>query len=239
MFGRIAKRYDLSNHLLSWGIDFWWRRALVEKVKRTHPSIVVDLATGSGDVAFALERKLGVRTEVLGLDFCQPMLDEAERKRLNRTPVPAVHFGWADILDLPLACDSVDAVTVAFGIRNLENRSRGLGEILRILRPGGNLFILEFSQPYRWFCPFYHTYLKYVLPILAGWITGRPDAYNYLGGTIMKFPPREGLILEMREAGFHDVLALPMTLGIVSIHQGTKGIGRDGVMERGSEGVRE
>lgn len=221
MFGRIAKRYDLSNHLLSWGIDFWWRRTLVRRVKRTNPGNVVDLATGSGDVAFALKRKLGVRTKVQGLDFCQPMLDEAERKRRNRNPVPAIHFGWADILDLPLESDSVDAVTVAFGIRNLENRSRGLEEIRRILRPGGKVFILEFSQPYRWFRPFYYSYLKYVLPVLAGWITGRPEAYDYLGGTIVKFPRRRGLTLEIREAGFHDVLAIPMTLGIVSIHQGT------------------
>lgn len=221
MFGRIAKRYDLSNHLLSWGIDFWWRKALVEQVKRANPSNVVDLATGSGDVAFALKRKLGVQTEVQGLDFCQPMLDEAERKRLQQKPVPAVRFEWADILDLPLESDSVDAVTVAFGIRNLENRSRGLGEILRILRPGGKLFILEFSQPYRWFRPFYHAYLKHVLPVLAGWVTGRPEAYDYLGGTIMDFPHRRGLTLELRKAGFLNVIDLPMTLGIVSIHRGT------------------
>ena len=220
MFGRIAKRYDLSNHVLSWGMDFWWRRALVELVKRANPIEVVDLATGSGDVAFAMKKKLGVGVEVYGLDFCQPMLDEAERKRLRRNPVPAIHFSWADILNLPLQTDSVDAATIAFGIRNLENRSRGLGEILRVLRPGGQLFILEFSQPYQWFRPFYFAYLKHVLPPLAGWITGRPEAYGYLGDTIAQFPRREALMAEMRQAGFRDVFAHPMTLGIVSIHCG-------------------
>ncbi len=221
MFGGIAKRYDLANHLLSGGVDFWWRRVLVRLVKQCNPRIVVDLATGSGDVAFALNRKLGNQTEVQGLDFCQPMLDEAERKRLNRNPIPDVHFRPGDILDLPLESNSVDAVTVAFGIRNLENRSRGLGEIRRILRPGGKLFILEFSQPYGLFRPLYYTYLKYVLPALAGWITGQPKAYHYLGCSIEQFPQREGLISELQATGFQNVLAHPMTLGIVSIHQGT------------------
>lgn len=221
MFGGIAKRYDLANHLLSGGMDFWWRRVLVKKVKQTEPLKVVDLATGSGDVAFALKKKLGESVEVTGLDFCQPMLDEAERKRLDRDPVPDIAFGIGDILQLPLGDDSVDAITVAFGIRNLENRDRGLKDIRRTLRPGGKLLILEFSQPYKWFRPVYYGYLKHILPTVAGWVTKKPEAYDYLSDSIGAFPSTQELQGEMEKAGFSNIRITRMTLGIVAIHQGT------------------
>jgi demethylmenaquinone methyltransferase / 2-methoxy-6-polyprenyl-1,4-benzoquinol methylase len=219
MFGDIAKRYDLANHLLSGGMDFWWRHVLVRKVKQANPSRVVDLATGSGDVAFALKGKLGTEVEVRGLDFCQPMLDEAERKRDEKSPVPEIPFGIGDILDLPLEDNSIDVITVAFGIRNLEDRPRGLKEIRRSLRPGGTLFILEFSQPYGWFRPIYYFYLKYFLPTIAGWITRKPEAYDYLGDSIEGFPSRQKLLGELQDAGFNNLNATPLTLGIVAIHQ--------------------
>jgi len=221
MFGEIAKRYDLANHLLSGGMDYWWRHVLVNKVKQTNPSVVTDLATGSGDVAFEIKDKLGKAVTVLGFDFCQPMLDEAEKKRLSRQPSPDITFAIGDILHLPLDTASVDTVTVAFGVRNLENRAQGLKDIRRALRPGGTLFILEFSQPYRWFRPIYYSYLKYVLPTIAGWITRKPEAYNYLCDSIEGFPPRQMLINELEQAGFSEVSAHRMTLGIVAIHQGT------------------
>jgi demethylmenaquinone methyltransferase / 2-methoxy-6-polyprenyl-1,4-benzoquinol methylase len=220
MFGGIAKRYDLANHLLSGGMDYWWRRVLVKKVKQMNPSVVVDLATGSGDVAFALKNKLADEVSVSGLDFCQPMLDEAEKKRLERTPSPDINFGIGDILNLPLEDNSVDAITVAFGVRNLENRNQGLQDILRCLRPGGKLFILEFSQPYNWFRPLYYSYLKYILPTIAGWVTKKPEAYDYLGDSIEGFPSTQKLIDELDVAGFHDMKATRMTLGIVAIHEG-------------------
>jgi len=221
MFGGIAKRYDLANHLLSGGMDYWWRRVLVKKVKQTRPSLVVDLATGSGDVAFALKNKLGDQVEVRGLDFCQPMLDEAERKRLERSPSPEISFAFGDILQLPIEDDSADAITVSFGVRNLESRDKGLKDIRRSLRPGGKLFILEFSQPYSWFRPIYYSYLKYILPTVAGWITRKPDAYDYLGDSIEAFPSRQKLSDELDAAGFSHLKSTPMTLGIVAIHEGT------------------
>lgn len=227
MFGGIAKRYDLANHLLSGGVDYWWRRRLVKKVKETDPKLVADLATGSGDVAFALKKKLGSDVEIRGLDFCQPMLDEAIKKRDSKDPSPAITFEMGDILNLPLETDSVDAMTVAFGVRNLENRDQGLKDIHRSLKPGGKLFILEFSQPYRWFRPIYYAYLKYVLPTLAGWVTGQPEAYDYLGDSIEAFPPREQLISELEAAGFKNVSALRMTLGIVAIHEGTASVSKN------------
>ena len=221
MFGGIAKRYDLANHLLSGGMDYWWRHVLVKMVEHSNPSVVADLATGSGDVAFAIKKKLGNTVAVHGLDFCQPMLDEAEKKRLARQPSPDITFAIGDIQNLPLDTDSVDVATVAFGVRNLENRLQGLKDIRRCLRPGGTFFILEFSQPYRWFRPIYYSYLKYLLPSIAGWITRKPEAYDYLGDSIEAFPPREDLIREMKQAGFSEVSAHRMTLGIVAIHQGT------------------
>jgi demethylmenaquinone methyltransferase/2-methoxy-6-polyprenyl-1,4-benzoquinol methylase len=221
MFGGIAKRYDLANHLLSGGMDYWWRRVLVNKVKQTKPSLVVDVATGSGDVAFALKNKLGDQVEVRGLDFCQPMLDEAERKRLERSPSPEITFAFGDILQLPIEDDSADAITVSFGVRNLESRDKGLTDIRRSLRPGGKLFILEFSQPYRWFRPVYYSYLKYFLPTIAGWITRKPEAYDYLGDSIEAFPTRQKLSDELDAAGFSHLKSTPMTLGIVAIHEGT------------------
>ena len=220
MFGGIARRYDLANHLLSGGMDYWWRHFLVKKVKQTNPSTVVDLATGSGDVAFALKKKLGDTVSVTGLDFCQPMLDQAERKRLERDPTPDITFGIGDILQLPLENNSVDAITVAFGVRNLENRDQGLKDIRRSLRPRGKLFILEFSQPYRWFRPIYYSYLKYILPTIAGWVTKKPDAYDYLGDSIEGFPSTQKLTAELDAAGFEEMRTTRMTLGIVAIHEG-------------------
>lgn len=219
IFGGIAKRYDAANHLLSGGVDFLWRNKLVKLVQKTNPSKVVDLATGSGDVAFALKSKLGDTAEVKGLDFCQPMLEEAEKKRLNKRPVPKIDFASGDILNLPLKDHSVDVMTVAFGIRNLENRDLGFSQIKSKLRSGGSLFILEFSQPYSWIRPFYYIYLKYILPTIAGWITRKPKAYNYLGCTIEEFPAWEELTKELAEAEFVNIQATPMTLGIVYIHQ--------------------
>lgn len=221
MFGDIAKRYDFANHLLSAGMDYWWRSVLVRMVKQSNPSDVADLATGSGDVAFAIKKKLGNAVTVQGLDFCQPMLDEAEKKRLVRQPSPDIHFALGDIQNLSLATDSIDVATVAFGVRNLENRHKGLKDIRRALRPGGKLFILEFSQPYRWFQPIYYSYLKYILPTIAGWITKKPEVYDYLGNSIEAFPARQSLIKELEQAGFSEVSAHRMTLGIVAIHQGT------------------
>ncbi len=221
MFGGIAKRYDLANHLLSGGMDFWWRRVLTKMVRQTKPKVVVDLATGSGDVAFALRKKLAANITVTGLDFCQPMLDQAEAKRLERTPQPDITFGIGDILDLPLQTDSTDAITCSFGIRNLEDRHKGLTDIRRALRPGAKFFILEFSQPYSCFRPLYYFYLKNILPTLAGWVTGKPDAYDYLGDSIEAFPPKEKMITELEAAGFTQVAVHRMTLGIVAIHSAT------------------
>lgn len=218
MFGRIAGRYDLANHMLSGGLDFLWRRRLVREVVRTAPRDVLDLATGSGDVAFALQRALPSTAQITGMDFCQPMLDQAEGKKLPSADRPEVRFALGNMLELPLADASVDAITIAFGLRNAADRHRALREMHRVLRASGNLFVLEFSQPHRWFAPVYFLYLRHLLPWLAKCFTGDRAAYDYLCGSIEDFPNRDGISAEIRAAGFSAVQAIPLTLGTVALH---------------------
>lgn len=218
MFARIARHYDVANRLLSGGADLWWRRRLMRAVRRAQPRTVLDLATGSGDVAFALARGLPRTTRITGMDFCQPMLDEAERKRAKLGGGANLDFRLGDGLALPLPDAAVDAVTVSFGLRNMADRNRALREMRRVLRPGGTLFVLEFSQPAPWFRPVYYFYLRRILPRLAVWITGDRAAYDYLGGSIAQFPDREQLRAELLAAGFAAVRACGLTFGIVALH---------------------
>jgi demethylmenaquinone methyltransferase/2-methoxy-6-polyprenyl-1,4-benzoquinol methylase len=223
MFARIAGRYDLANRLLSGGTDIWWRRQLVRTVAKHQPQRVLDLATGSGDVAFALSKHLSTNTLITGMDFCQPMLDQAIRKQASAPNAFAnISFQAGDALQLPLADASFDVVTIAFGLRNLADRDRGLREMRRILRPEGTLIVLEFSQPFRWFRPIYYFYLQRILPTIAGWVTGDKAAYDYLNRTIGAFPDRHALSAECTNAGFTRVSARPMTLGIVALHEATR-----------------
>ena len=218
MFARIASRYDLANRLLSLGIDQIWRNRLVEEVDYRKPSTVVDLATGSGDVAFALREGLPPETTLIGLDFCPPMIAEAKKKQIE-FGVPNIEFGIGDILDLPVETGWADAATISFGYRNLENRHQGLLEIKRILNPDdGFLFILEFSQPHPLYRPFYYFYLKRVLPTVASFITGDRAAYEYLCNSIESFPDRDGISAELRAAGFTNIKAIPLALGSVALH---------------------
>ena len=222
MFARIARRYDVANRLLSGGVDVWWRRRLVGAVKATTPRAVLDLATGSGDVAFALGRALADDTLITGIDFCQPMLDEAELKKNEMGGFPNVTFQQGDAMALPVADSQFDAITISFGIRNVEDRVRALAEMRRVLRPRGRVFVLEFSQPYAWFKPIYFFYLRHILPTLAGMVTGEREAYQYLNSTIEAFPGRQAFAEEFRRAGFIDIQSRPMTFGIVALHVAKK-----------------
>jgi demethylmenaquinone methyltransferase/2-methoxy-6-polyprenyl-1,4-benzoquinol methylase len=219
MFARIAGRYDVANHLLSGGVDYWWRQRLVRAVHDSHPGAVLDLATGSGDVAFALADGLPPGTPITGMDFCLPMLEEAVKKRSSSPRWTQIEFRQGDGMALPLPDRSFDAVTISFGLRNMADRHKALSEMRRVLRPGGRLFVLEFSQPFFWFRPFYYAYLKFVLPVLAGIVTGDKSAYEYLCGSIELFPDRAGISSEIVRAGFCSVHATPMTLGIVALHE--------------------
>lgn len=221
MFARIATRYDLANRLLSCGIDVWWRHCLVHAVRKSSPKRVLDLATGSGDVAFALAGSLPKGTEITGMDFCQPMLDEAAAKksRASQGSYANVDFKLGDGLGLPLPDGCFDAVTISFGLRNMADRHRSLCEMRRVLKPGGSVVILEFSQPQAWFQPFYYFYLRRILPLIAGAVTGDRAAYIYLNETIGQFPDRSALSEEIRAAGFSAIKAEGLTLGIVALHE--------------------
>jgi len=221
MFARIARRYDVANHLLSMGVDIFWRRQLVKTVRQAEPRAILDLATGSGDVAFALSRGLSEQVHILGVDFCQPMLDEAEIKKRARQCIN-VTFQQGDGLALPLADNSYDAVTISFGLRNMGDLRKSLGEMRRVLRPGGRMFILEFSRPDRWFRATYYFYLRRILPGLAQLVTGDRAAYVYLNQTIEQFPDRDTLSAEIRASGFSEVKGSGLSFGIVALHEAVK-----------------
>ena len=221
MFGNIAGRYDLLNHLLSFNLDRYWRRHTVGRVCSLIPADarILDLCCGTGDLMLALERRRGA--SVLGADFCHPMLVEARRKAVAVRMCSQVFE--ADGLCLPLATASLDLVTVAFGFRNFVNYRRGLDEMLRVLKPGGVAAILEFSKPRnRLFGAVYNWFSTAVLPRIGGLISGSPQAYSYLPESIRKFPDADTLAGEMRGAGFSKVEFDALTLGAVALHLGWK-----------------
>jgi demethylmenaquinone methyltransferase/2-methoxy-6-polyprenyl-1,4-benzoquinol methylase len=222
MFGRIAGRYDLLNHVLSFNMDRMWR---ARTVKRVAPILadpnakILDLCCGTGDVLLSLEKRRGA--PVFGADFCHPMLVEANRKiaaKRFRTPLFE-----GDALQLPLADGSLDLITIAFGFRNFSNYERGLVELFRVLKPGGTLAILEFSQPEnRLFASLYNWFSTRLLPRIGGMISGSGDAYSYLPESIRKFPDAKGLQAKMEQAGYARVEFEAMTLGTVALHLGRK-----------------
>jgi demethylmenaquinone methyltransferase/2-methoxy-6-polyprenyl-1,4-benzoquinol methylase len=216
MFGQVAPRYDMLNHLLSFNIDRIWRARTVKRVrpmlKRPH-TLVLDLCCGTGDLAIALQKASSGR--VLGSDFCHPMLTAAQKKGLTDA------LFESDALNLPLADASLDLITVAFGFRNFANYEKGLAELRRVLRGGGLAAILEFSQPPNAaFAALYGFYSRNILPRLGGALSGSKDAYSYLPESVRKFPGAEQLAEKMRAAGFADVQFERMTFGIVALHLG-------------------
>ena len=235
MFGRVAGRYDLLNHLLSFNLDKSWRARTVERVSAIldkPEARVLDLCCGTGDLLLALSSKRGdtqrgVSNAVLGSDFCHPMLVEAQRKiAAQRKPVsgaPANPLFESDALALPLRDASLDLITIAFGFRNLANYEKGLEELLRVLKPGGVAAILEFSQPTnRAFAEVYGFFSGRVLPWVGGMISGSREAYSYLPESIRKFPGAEDLASAMRRSGFSQVEFERMTGGAVALHLGWK-----------------
>jgi demethylmenaquinone methyltransferase/2-methoxy-6-polyprenyl-1,4-benzoquinol methylase len=218
MFGRVAPRYDLANHLLSFQIDRYWRAYTVRRVREVlaRPEArVLDICCGTGDLARALQRGRPAGGVVIGSDFCHPML-VAARAKLDGGPLFE-----ADALRLPLADASLDLITVAFGFRNLANYAAGLREMRRALRSGGIAAILEFSQPPNpLFGALYGFYSTRVLPLIGGALSGSRDAYTYLPESVRKFPSAEGLAEMMRAAGFAQVEFQRLTGGIVALHLG-------------------
>ncbi|HLI84938.1 MAG TPA: bifunctional demethylmenaquinone methyltransferase/2-methoxy-6-polyprenyl-1,4-benzoquinol methylase UbiE [Bryobacteraceae bacterium] len=221
MFGRVAHRYDLANHLLSFGIDYYWRAHAARRLRHIledPQARVLDICCGTGDLVLALERaRRHPANPVLGSDFCHPMLVAAKHKSEQRGSRAALFE--SDALRLPLADKSLDLLTVAFGFRNLANYQAGLAEMRRVLRPGGTAAILEFTQPPNaWFAALYHFYSRRVLPLIGGAISGDRGAYTYLPESVKRFPDARELAAGMRRAGFAQVNYEYLTGGIVALH---------------------
>lgn len=223
MFSDIAPTYDRLNRLLSFGVDRIWRRAairaLLDGLPFGTPARLLDLATGTGDVALGIRRRIPETPEirVMGADIAFPMLVRARRKARER-----MTFFQADALHLPFEDASFDGLTIAFGLRNLEDRRAGLAEMARILRPGGRLVVLEFGQPKGFFGFVYYFYFRYMLPFFGRLVSGHPTAYAYLPSTVYAFPDAGSLSAMMSESGFGKVVNRPMTGGIVQLHIGDR-----------------
>ena len=214
LFGSIATRYDLANHLLSCGLDFWWRRKVASLVRQLGPETILDLATGSGDLALTLAKACPKAT-VFGADFCHPMLLQAASKG-----VP--NLTTADGLNLPYANETFDLVTIAFGLRNMKSRSRGLSEMRRVLKPGGHALVLDFSIPGAPLTGIYRFYLHRILPWVAGVVTGEKSAYEYLGDSIEKFPQGQAMREKMLGVGYRSATVMPLSFGIVTLYAAEK-----------------
>ncbi len=222
MFSGIAGRYDLLNHVLSLNIDKRWRRkvrALLGEILENRDAVVLDVACGTGDLSIELNRDAKAR--VVGTDFCRPMLTVAKEKTsATNARIPYVE---ADAMNLSFANDKFDALTIAFGLRNLPNFANGLSELYRVLKPGGRIVILEFSSPVLpGFRQLFNFYFANVLPRIGGAISGSRGAYEYLPDSVSKFPNQKALVAMMEQTGFSDVQYQNLTGGIAAIHSGTK-----------------
>lgn len=222
MFSDIAPRYDLLNHLLSFNVDRSWRKALkrhLASVLQRSDARVLDLCCGTGDVTIDLQSISA--SPIIGVDFCHPMLVTAHRKTAQ-LGLPAL-FVEADALSLPLASNSVDAISIAFGFRNLTNYAAGLTELHRVLKPGGVLAILEFSHPPGAFMrTAYGFYSGVLLPLIGALVSGSREAYSYLPESVKKFPAAQQLRRMMEEAGFAESDYQLLTGGIAAVHTGVK-----------------
>jgi len=222
MFSGIAGRYDLLNHVLSINIDKRWRRLVrkqLEGVLDRSDATVLDVACGTGDLSIELKR--GAKAQVVGSDFCRPMLSLAgEKSRELDLDIPYIE---GDALNLPFVSERFDAVTIAFGLRNLASFPDGLTELHRVLTPGGKLVILEFSAPVvPGFRGLFRFYFTRVLPRIGGIISGSRGAYEYLPDSVSRFPDQKALAVMMIETGFDEVGYSNLTGGIAAIHSGIK-----------------
>jgi len=222
MFAEIAPRYDLVNRILSGGIDVWWRYVTVNRAPPPAAGAVLDVCTGTGDLALAYAAAAGPGVRVVASDFCRPMLDRGVEKA--RRTGATVEWVEADAQALPFPEAAFDLVTVAFGLRNIADTARGLAEMARVLAPGGRLAILEFSLPrnsliragYLW-------YFRRVLPFLGNLVArNRSDAYTYLNRSVEEFPSGERLATLVRAAGFAGVTMVPLTFGIATLTVATR-----------------
>ncbi|NQT36661.1 MAG: bifunctional demethylmenaquinone methyltransferase/2-methoxy-6-polyprenyl-1,4-benzoquinol methylase UbiE [Planctomycetes bacterium] len=224
MFGQIAPRYDLLNHLLSLNVDRLWRRRTVRRVRPEGDGPILDVCSGTGDLALAYHRRSGSAVKVVGTDFCHEMLDLGRGKARRADAGDRVVFVEADAQRLPFSDDTFQIVCVAFGLRNLSDTDRGLSEMARVCRPGGRVAVLEFTMPTSWpLRTLYGWYFRRILPRLGQAITRSQDsAYEYLPSSVGEFPQGEALAQRMRGAGMSRVEFHRLTFGVATLYVGVK-----------------
>lgn len=221
MFDSISHRYDFLNHFLSMGIDKAWRKKLISELKKNNPLKVLDVATGTADLAIQLAKSSNC--QITGIDISEGMLREGKRKIESAGMQNRIELLSAAAESIPFATNSFDAAMVAFGVRNFDNLSLGLTEMHRCLSPEGSLFVLEFSKPTTPVIKqLYQFYFRYILPFLGGVISGSFKAYRYLPRTVNAFPDGRQFIDIMHKAGFIDCRAQSFTLGIATLYSGKK-----------------
>jgi demethylmenaquinone methyltransferase/2-methoxy-6-polyprenyl-1,4-benzoquinol methylase len=224
MFGHIAPSYDFLNHLLSFNIDHWWRYRTTRLAPPRGIAPILDLCTGTGDLALAYDRAAGGRVPIVGADFCPEMLRLAETKVIRAGAAHRIRLVEADAQRLPFPDDEFQITTVAFGLRNVTDADKGLAEMVRVTRPGGKVAILEFSQPRSWlFSRIYRFYFRNILPLIGQVISrSRENAYRYLPASVLEFPEGEALAEQLRRHGLVEVCFHRLTFGIATLYLGTK-----------------
>ena len=224
MFAEIADNYDRMNHLLSMNVDKYWRWRTVQIVPPTGDSPILDVCTGTGDLALAYYQAAQGKVQVEATDFCPEMLAIGEQKKAKRGINGQLRFQEADTQQLPFEDDQFQIVSVAFGLRNVADTDLGLKEMTRVCRPGGKVAVLEFSQPSRQ--PIkgaYQFYFKHILPRIGQTLAkNKQDAYKYLPESVGEFPHGDALAERMRQAGLRDVFYRPLTFGVATLYVGTK-----------------
>ncbi len=224
MFAQIAPRYDLMNHLLSLGIDIRWRRRVLRELRLDGRLPILDCCTGTGDLALMLAAKVSGRVKVFGSDFCAPMLDLAKQKHLQQRPELPIEFLEADSQHLPFDDHCFQAVTVAFGLRNVQDTDAGLREMVRVCAPGGEVAVLEFSSPtLPGLRQAYQAYFRHVLPRIGQRLAKNDrGAYEYLPNSVIEFPSGRALAERMEQAGLCDVRIITLTFGVASLYIGQR-----------------
>lgn len=221
MFNDIAGKYDFLNHFLSLGIDKGWRKKAIAEVQKVQPKLILDVATGTGDLAIAAS-KLNPQ-HITGVDIAEQMLEVGRKKIAGLGLAQTISLQTGDSEALPFATNSFDAVTCAYGVRNFETLDKGLAEMARVMRPGGKLAILEFSKPARFpVKQLYNFYFRYILPLLGKMVSKNSRAYTYLPESVMAFPEGKALCDRLEKAGFKEAKARPLTLGITTLYTATK-----------------
>ncbi len=219
MFSSIARKYDLLNTLLSLNRDKYWRRFAVERSGLCPGGSAIDIATGTGELAIELAKTVGPDVKVVGVDFCREMLDIAEEKCAG---LP-IELADGNAQELPYPDGTFDLATIGFALRNVESIEKTLEEMARVVKPGGRVISLEFTQPDNsLFRALYYLYFFKILPVVGGFVSRNKDAYSYLPDSVVKFPDKTGLKGIMEKAGLDDIEIYSLTGGIVAVHVGVK-----------------